>query len=135
MAITNTLQKCLESPYLFADAEAPGRVADLMAQARSRAEGAARLLSGEKPDAVDVGALAHEAMFAAIRALVYAKGYRESGLRCLLLAAEGFYVRPGLLDGGHLLAYERVQGMKLPPAEAVEAARGLVERAGQLVES
>ncbi len=56
MAITNTLKKCLESPYLFADAEAPGRVAELMGQARSRAEGAARLLSGEKPDAADVGA-------------------------------------------------------------------------------
>jgi len=56
MAITNTLKKCLESPYLFADAEAPGRVADLMAQARSRAEGAARLLAAENPDAADVGA-------------------------------------------------------------------------------
>ncbi len=135
MAITNTLKKCLESPYLFADAEATGRVPALLAQARERAEGAARLLAAEKSDAADVGALAHEAMFAAIRALVYAKGYRESGLRCLLLAAEGFYVKAGLLDGGLLLAYERVQALKASPAEAVEAARALVERAGQLVGS
>ena len=39
--------------------------------------------------------LSYEAMFSCLRALVYDKGYREAGLRCLMLACEELYVRPG----------------------------------------
>ncbi len=68
-------------------------------------------------------------MFAGVRALVYARGYREAGLKCLVLACEGLYVRPGLLDAGQLVAFERVQGFKLAPAEAVAAAAELLRPA------
>ena len=40
-------------------------------------------------DPADVVFLSYEAMFCCLRALVYAKGYREFGLRCLLLACDG----------------------------------------------
>ena len=80
-----------------------------------------------------MGALAYQAMFAAVRALVYARGYREAGLKCLVLACEGLYVRAGTLDAGQPMAFERVQGYKLPPGEAVAAAAELIHRAGVLV--
>ncbi len=135
MAIHNTLQKCLESPYLFADPAAPGRVPALLGLARDRLDAATRLLGAGKADAADVGALAHEAMFAAVRALVYARGYREAGLKCLILAAEAFYVRPGRLEAAAILDFERVQAMKLAPGDAVEAAARLVARAAEIVGS
>ena len=67
-------------------------------------------------------------MFCCLRALVYDKGYREAGLRCLMLACENLYVRPGLLDVAHIHAFERAQGLKLPPAEALAAASAFVKR-------
>jgi len=133
MAIINTFPKCLESPYLFRDAEAPARVGGLLRFATDRLGAASDLLGMAKSDAGDVGTLAYEAMFAALRALVYARGYREAGLRCLMLACEGLYVRPGLLDAGHIHAFERAQGLKLPPAEAVAAAGAFVARSRVLV--
>ncbi len=133
MAIINTLQKCLESPYLFKDAEAPARVEALLKLAVVRLGAASDLQAAGKSDAADVGSLGYEAMFAALRALVYARGYREAGLRCLILACEQLYVRPGLLDPGHLRAFERAQGLKLGPAEVVEAAGDFVAKARELV--
>ena len=133
MAIINTFAKCLESPYLFTDATAPDRVADLLKLAGDRLGAASDLLALPKSDAGDVATLAYEAMFAGLRALVYARGYREAGLRCLMLACEGLYVRPGLLDVGHVHAFERAQGMKLAPGEAVAAAGAFVGRARELV--
>ena len=53
--------------------------------------------------------------FACLRALVYSKGYREAGLRCLMLACEDLYVRAGLLDVAHIHPFERAQGLKPPP--------------------
>src|SRR5712671_4579451 len=117
MAIINTLQKCLESPYLFEDAEAPARVGALLVKAGDRLEAAANVQTSGQGDAADVSFLSYEAMFCCLRALVYAKGYREAGLRCLMLACEHLYVRPGLLDVAHIHAFERAQGLKAPPDE------------------
>ena len=63
MAIINTLDKCLDSPYLFRDAEAPARVGALLAQGRDLlgaardavAEFAAALPSREVPVSADLG--------------------------------------------------------------------------------
>ncbi len=135
MAIINTLQKCLDSPYLFQDPEAPGRVVSLLQFAGDRLDAARKIQESAKPDPADIGSLAYEAMFAALRALVYAKGYREAGLRCLMLACEQLYVRPGLLDASHVLAFERAQGQKLPPSEAIESASAFLAKARELVGS
>ncbi len=133
MAIINTLPKCLESPYLFRDDAAPAQVPALLGRAGDRLGAAADLLGAPKSDPGDISTLSYECMFSSLRALVYARGYREAGLRCLLLACEQWYVRAGLLDAGHLRAFERAQGMKLAPAEAVAAARDFVEAARALV--
>jgi hypothetical protein len=129
MAIVETFSKCLETPYLRQDPEAPARVPGLLALAADRLDAAAAIDEGAPGDAADVSLLAYEAMFACIRALVYAHGYREAGLRCLLLACEALYVRPGTLDAAHLHAFQRVQGLTLPPAESLAAASALVRRA------
>src|SRR5262245_24701310 len=115
MAIINTFPKCLESPYLFEDKDAPARVAGLLAIAGDRLEAAANVLGTGQGDPSDASLLAYEAMFACLRALVYNKGYREAGLRCLLLACESLYVKTGLLDPSHIHAFERAQGLKTPP--------------------
>ena len=128
MAIINTLRKCLDSPYLFEDKEAPTRVGTLLAKAGERLEAAARLQKTGQGDGADISFLSYEAMFSCLRALVYRKGYREAGLRCLLLAVEGLYVRPGLLDVAHVHAFERAQGLKTPPDENLAAAFALSKR-------
>jgi uncharacterized protein (UPF0332 family) len=128
MAITNTFQKCLDSPYLFEDKEAPARVGTLLAGAGDRLEAAVNIQTTGQGDPADASMLAYEAMFACIRALVYAKGYREAGLRCLLLACENLYVKPGTLDASHLIAFERAQGLKMKAADNVNAAAALVKR-------
>ena len=128
MAIINTLQKCLDSPYLFEDHEAANQIGSLLAKAGDRLEAAANIQSTGQGDAADISFLSYEAMFCCLRALVYHKGYREAGLRCLMLACESLYVRPGTLDVAHLHAFERAQGLKLPPAEALAAASGFVKR-------
>ena len=133
MAIINTLEKCLDSPYLFRDPAAPARVAGLLEQGADQLGAARNLLASAKPDPTDVGTLAYQAMFAALRALVYAKGYREAGLKCLVLACEVLYVLPGTLGAGQLVAFERVQGFKLGPSEAVAAAADLLDQARALV--
>lgn len=133
MAIINTLQKCLDSPYLFVDEAAPGRVSGLLALAGERLDAASRLHRSGQADQTDTGLFAYEAMFAALRALVYAKGYREAGLRCLLLACEQFYVRPGQLDAEHLRAFERAQSLKMDPAAILEAAIAFDRRARELL--
>lgn len=133
MAIINTFDRCLDSPFLVRDPAAPARAGALLEQAGDLLGAARDILGGAKPDPADVGSLAYQAMFAAIRALVYAKGYREAGLRCLVLACEGLYVRSGRLDAGQLVAFERVQGYKVPPADAVALAGALIERAGTLI--
>jgi hypothetical protein len=128
MAITNTFEKCLQSPYLFEDKEAPARVATLLAMAGDRLDAAVNIQTTGPGDPADASLLAYEAMFACLRALVYSKGYREAGLRCLMLACENLYVKPGLLDISHILAFERAQGLKTPPAENVNAAASFLKR-------
>jgi uncharacterized protein (UPF0332 family) len=135
MGIVNTLDKCLDSPYLFSDPEAPGRIGGLLEIAGDRLEAAANLHSAGSGDPADVVLLSYEAMFACIRALVYARGYREAGLRCLLLACGEFYVKTGQLDPSHLHAFERSQGLKTPPAEALSAASALVKRTLELLKT
>ena len=115
MAIINTLQKCLESPYLFEDKEAPAGSASLLAKAGDRLEAAANIQTTGEGDPADIVFLSYEAMFCCLRALVYAKGYREIGLRCLLLACEHLYVKPGQLDADHLRKFELAQRLKLRP--------------------
>jgi uncharacterized protein (UPF0332 family) len=128
MAIINTFPKCLESPYLFEDKEAPNRVGGLLAIAGDRLEAAANILASGQGDQADVTFLSYEAMFACLRALVYSRGYREAGLRCLMLACEDIFVRTGLLDPAHIHAFERAQGLKTPPAENLAAASAFVKR-------
>ena len=133
MAIINTLQKCLESPYLALDKEAPAQVGSLLAKAGDRLEAANNIFTTGQGDLADVNFLGYEAMFCCVRALVYNKGYREMGLRCLLLAAEGLYVKPGKLDVKHLHAFERAQGLKLTPEETIESASAFVKRTLELL--
>ena len=133
MAIINTIQKCLESPYLFEDKEAPNRIGGLLAKAGDRLEAAANLRTTGQGDPADVCFLSYEAMFCCLRALVYAKGYREAGLRCLLLACEHLYVRPGSLDVSHVHAFERAQGLKTSPEESLAAASAFVKRTLELL--
>jgi uncharacterized protein (UPF0332 family) len=133
MAIVNTFPKCLDSPYLFEDREAPDRVGALLATAGDRLEAAANIQSTGQGDPADVTLLSYEAMFACIRALVYAKGYREAGLRCLLLACEELYVKPGALDPALIVAFQKAQGLKTPPADNLAAAAALVKRTLELL--
>src|SRR3954471_17164393 len=128
MAIVNTFQKCLESPYLFEDLEAPTLVGSLLAKAGDRLEAAANIRNTGQGDLADVSFLSYEAMFCCLRALVYEKGYREAGLRCLMLACENLYVRTGQLEVAHIHAFERAQGLKLPPDQALAAATAFVKR-------
>lgn len=128
MAIINTFPKCLDSPYLFVDDEAPARVGALLALAGDRLEAASNVQASGQGDAADVSFLSYEAMFACLRALVYHKGYREAGLRCLMLACEELYVRPGTLDASHIHAFERAQGLRVPPEENLRAASLFVKR-------
>ena len=133
MAIVNTLQKCLDSPYLFKDQEAPTLVGSLLAKAGDRLEGAANIRNTGQGDPADIVFLSYEAMFCCLRALVYDKGYREAGLRCLMLACENLYVRTGQLDVEHIHAFERAQGLKLPPDQALAAASAFVKRTLELL--
>lgn len=128
MAIINTFPKCLNSPYLFEDKDAPHRVGGLLALAGDRLEAAANILTAGQGDKADISLLSYEAMFACLRALVYSKGYREAGLRCLLLACETLYVRPGVLAVEHIHAFERAQAMKTPPEENLRVASLFVKR-------
>jgi hypothetical protein len=133
MAIVNTLEKCLDSPYLFEDPEAPDRIGSLLAKAGDRLEAASNIQNTGQGDPADVSFLCYEVMFSCLRALVYKKGYREAGLRCLMLACEHLYVRPGLLDVSHIHAFERAQGLKTTPAENLAAASAFVKRTLELL--
>jgi uncharacterized protein (UPF0332 family) len=133
MAIINTLQKCLDSPYLVEDNEAPTRIVELLAKAGDRLDAAVNIHTTGQGDPADVVFLSYEAMFCCLRALVYAKGYREFGLRCLLLACENLYVRPGQLDAALLRKFELAQRLKLSPAEAVESCSAFVKRTLELL--
>jgi uncharacterized protein (UPF0332 family) len=133
MAIINTFHKCLESPYLFEDKEAPARIVELLAKAGDRLDAAVNIHSTGQGDPADVVFLGYEAMFCCLRALVYAKGYREYGLRCLLLACDNLYVRPGQLDGELLRKLELAQRLKLAPADAVESCSAFVRRTLELL--
>jgi uncharacterized protein (UPF0332 family) len=133
MAIVNTLEKCLDSPYLIKDAEAPARVGGLLSIAGDRLEAAANIHTSGQGDPADITFFSYEAMFSCIRALVYSKGYREFGMRCLLLAVEALYIQPGLLDPAHIHALERAQGLKTPPQENLAAASALVKRTLELL--
>ncbi|MGP0066561.1 MAG: HEPN domain-containing protein [Isosphaeraceae bacterium] len=133
MAIINTFQKCLDSPYLLEDSEAPTRIVELLAKAGDRLDAAVNIHTTAQGDPADVVFLSYEAMFCCLRALVYAKGYREFGLRCLLLACENLYVRPGQLDSQLLRKLELAQRLKLSPAEAVESCSAFVKRTLELL--
>ncbi len=133
MAIVNTFAKCLASPYLSADPAAPARVDGLLRLAADRLEAATLLHDGGSGDQADVTLFSYEAMFACVRALVYRQGYREAGLRCLLLACEALYIRPGTLDVAHIHAFERAQGLKTPPAANLAAAAAFLRATVQIL--
>lgn len=134
MAIVNTFEKCLASPYLFEDPTAPERVEGLLRLAADRLEAATFLHQSGQGDQADVTLFSYEAMFSCLRALVYRKGYREAGLRCLMLACEHLYVKPGTLEPGHIHALERAQGLKTPPAENLAAATAFLQATLGLLE-
>jgi uncharacterized protein (UPF0332 family) len=133
MAIINTLDKCLDSPYLVRDPEAPARVDSLLRLAADRLEQASALHHAPKSDPADTAMLAYESMFAAIRALVYARGYRESSLRCLLVALEHEYVAPGRLDPALVHAFHQAQTLELPPAQVLASSGALLARAREIL--
>lgn len=135
MAIVNNLQKCLESPYLFEDSEAPGRVPGLLNKAADRLEAATNIHTFQKGDKADIIFLSYEAMFACIRALVYTKGLREYGLRCLIVALEVHYVKPGLLDPRLVQKFQTIQELKSTPEEAIELASAMVKRTLEILSS
>jgi len=135
MAIVNNIQKCLESPYLFEDADAPSRVPALLNSAADRLEAATNIHSYQKGDKADIIFLAYEAMFACMRALVYTKGYREYGMRCLIIATEVHYVKPGLLDGALVQKFQQLQQLKSKPEEALEIASAFVKRTLEILTS
>src|SRR5262249_60656457 len=112
--------------------EAPGRISALLAKAGDRLDAAVNIHTTGQGDPADVVFLSYEAMFCCLRALVYAKGYREFGLRCLMLACDGLYVRTGQLDGEHLRKFELAQRLKLSPADAFAAWSALVKRTLQV---
>ena len=134
MGIVNTLQKCLETPYFFEDKEAPARIPSLMALAADRLDAADNIHKHGSGDADDVTQYSYEAMFACLRALVYARGYREAGLRCLLLACEEFYVKPGLIEPKLLRDFEAAQGRKLKPEESLSSAFAFVKRTIEILQ-
>jgi uncharacterized protein (UPF0332 family) len=103
-------------------------VGGLLAKAGDRLEAAANIRSTGQGDPADISFLSYEAMFCCLRALVYEKGYREAGLRCLMLACEQLYVRTGQLDVAHIHAFERSQGLKLSPDDALAAGSAFVKR-------
>ncbi len=133
MAIINTFQKCLDSPYLVEDKEAPARISELLTKAGDRLDAAVNIHTSGQGDPADVVFLSYEAMFCCLRALVYARGYREMGLRCLLLACESLYVRAGQLDADHLRKFELAQRLKMSPADAVAASSAFVKRTLELL--
>lgn len=133
MAIVDTFERCLKTPYLYADAEAPTRVPALIDQAQDRAALCASLLDHGAGDPDDVNQYSYEGMLACIRALVYSQGYREAGLRCLLLACEKLRVATGDLDARHLRDFERVQGRRTRPEEARDALRALLDKTRALL--
>ncbi len=133
MAIINTFQKCMDSPYLFEDKEAPAKIVELLAKAGDRLDAAVNIHSTGQGDPADIVFLSYEAMFCCLRALVYAKGYREYGLRCLLLACDHLYIRTGELDAGLLRKLELAQRLKLAPADAVETCSAFVRRTLELL--
>jgi hypothetical protein len=45
-----------------------------------------------------------------------------------MLACEELYVKPGTLDAAHIHAFERAQGLKVPPKENLRAASLFVKR-------
>ena len=128
MAIIHTFEQCLESPYLFEDDQAPGRVSELVAQAQGRidmAEEIAAKPSG-RAESVEISYLSHQAMFCYLRARVYAKGYRDAGLKCLLAALSALYIKPGQLDAEFTRSFEAAQSLKASPSENLRAARSLL---------
>ncbi len=132
MAILNTWSKCLESPYLIVDnsartevgaklAFAEDRIATVL-DARSQADGDAKKKKGAE---VDHLMMVYQAVFACLRALLYAEGYRERGLGCLLIAIKHLYVRPGRLNARYLELFPRLQGLREPLPEALTIAQQL----------
>src|SRR5271166_6429596 len=54
MAIINTFQKCLDSPYLIEDKDAPARIGELLAKAGDRLEGSVNIQKTGQLDAEHV---------------------------------------------------------------------------------
>lgn len=133
MAIVNTFPRCLQSPYLIVDPEAPREVGKLLTLAADRLDAATNLFESGVGDQADVTFFSYEAMFACVRALVYRHGYRERGLRCLLVACEYLYVRNGHLAPGLLIAFEQAQGLKSSPADCLKTASELAKRTLELI--
>ncbi|MFM1801566.1 MAG: hypothetical protein RJA81_918 [Planctomycetota bacterium] len=128
MAIINNLKKCLESPYLFEDPDAAKKVPALLNLAADRLEAATNIHTVGKGDKADIIFFSYEAIFACMRALVYTKGLREYGMRCLIIATDVHYVKPGLLDGAMIQKFQKLQELKSKPEEAVEVASAFVKR-------
>lgn len=133
MAIVNTFSKCLDSPYLFHDPESPRLVPDLLNMAGERLDAAGALQAADRGQSSESVTLSYESMFACIRALVYAKGYRESGMGCLLIACEELYVKPGLLEPAHLVRFEQAQSLRMSSEAALAAASELAKRTLELL--
>ncbi len=133
MAIINTFQKCLDSPYLVEDKEAPARISELLTKAGDRLDAAVNIQTTGQGDPADVVFLSYEAMFCCLRPWFTPRATVNLVLRCLLLACEGLYVRPGQLDADHLRKFELAQRLKMSPADAVAASSAFVKRTLELL--
>ena len=87
MAIINTFQKCLESPYLFEDKEAPTRIVELLAKAGDRLDAAVNIHTTGQGDPADI--VSDELDLTRVQADTYLETVRAAGLADRLPAANG----------------------------------------------
>lgn len=131
MTHSAALQDCLEGPYLRADDTTTGLVDAELAGAEELYQQAKE--SWEKEDIASTLKQSYGAMFRAARALVFAKGYRPEGYRCLETVLKAFWLGNGKLSTGDLAALRHQQGLNGTPAENLEQAGDFVQRVNTLL--
>ncbi len=131
MTYNATLEDCLKGPYLRVDETATQFVDQKLAEAEDLYQQAQA--SWEKEDAAGTLKQAYGAMYCATQALVFAKGYRSEGFRCLEIVLKAFWVGNGKLSPEDLATLRRVQALRGRPPENLAAAAEFVQRARQLL--
>ncbi|NOZ05763.1 MAG: hypothetical protein GXP41_05350 [Chloroflexi bacterium] len=125
------LKDCLKGPYLKIDETATQSVAQELAGAEALYQQAQA--SWETEDFAGTLKQAYSAMYRAAQALVFAKGYRSDGFRCLETVLKTFWVGNDKLRPEDLATLRRVQALRGLPPENLAAAAEFVQRAKQLL--